>query len=146
MTVTRRPLKRWKLWMQQSSGSAVTSTTCTEDPLTAVVNNKSRKWNLMTKHSKHPASDSPSVPAVPLDDEVTNCSGDNIPVRLSFNLHGWFQRGRLALIGECTQPAKSRLRGAAVCHNQYTCAITSEDDALLKELKKGGEPWDEIIK
>ncbi|KAL2373981.1 hypothetical protein RJ035_007524 [Blastomyces gilchristii] len=133
--VTRQPRKRRKLWTRQSSRSVVTSDTCTGDPSpTAVVNNKPGKWNPTMKYDKNPVSDSSSVSTVPLDDAVMNQSGDSIPVS-----------GFLS----------SYVAGSKVCYTITFChketgrllsANANKDDALLKELKEGGEPWDEITK
>ncbi|EQL32743.1 hypothetical protein, variant [Blastomyces dermatitidis ATCC 26199] len=133
--VTRQPRKRRKLWTWQSSRSVVTSDTCTGDPSpTAVVNNKPGKWNPTMKYDKNPVSDSSSVSTVPLDDAVMNQSGNSIPVS-----------GFLS----------SYVAGSKVCYTITFChketgrllsANANKDDALLKELKEGGEPWDEITK
>ncbi|ODH31990.1 hypothetical protein ACO22_03418 [Paracoccidioides brasiliensis] len=68
--------------------------------------------------------DSHGVPAVPQDNTVTSRSSDDIPV--SGFLSSYLSRSRSP-----SQPV-------------YVCP--SEGNALLKKLKQGGVPWDEIAK
>ncbi|KKZ66230.1 hypothetical protein EMCG_08047 [[Emmonsia] crescens] len=154
--VTRRPCKRRKLWTRRSSRSVVTSAACTGDPSpTAVVNDKPGKRNPTTKHDKNPASDSSNVSAVPLDDAVTNRSGDDIPVsgflssyvagsRVCYTITFCHEEtGRLLSANANGLSSLGREERPSVATG-IRVPFTSEDDALLKELKEGGEPWDEI--
>ncbi|EQL29701.1 hypothetical protein BDFG_07695 [Blastomyces dermatitidis ATCC 26199] len=157
--VARRPRKRRKLWTRRSSRSVVTSAACTGDPspAAAVVDDKPGKRNPTTKHSENPAGDSFSVSTVSLDDAVTNCSGDDIPVssflsssvtesRVCYTITFCHEEtGRLlsATANDLSNPGREGRLSVATGR----CApFTSEDDALLKKLKEDSEPWDEIAK
>ncbi|EDN05426.1 predicted protein [Histoplasma mississippiense (nom. inval.)] len=156
--VARRPRKRRKLWTRRSSRSVVTSAACTGDPSpAAVVNDKPGKLNPTTKHSENPARDSSSVSTVSPDDAVTNRSGDDIPVsgflssyvagsRVCYTITFCHEEtGRLlsANANDLSSPGREGRRSVATGRR---VPFTSEDDALLRELKEDGEPWDEITK
>ncbi|EEH17296.1 hypothetical protein PABG_07457 [Paracoccidioides brasiliensis Pb03] len=156
--VARRPRKRRKLWTRRSSRSVVTSAACTGDPSpAAVVDDKPGKRNPTAKHSGNLASDSSSVSTVSPDDAVTNRSGDDIPVSgfLSSSVAGsrvcytitfcHEETGRLlsATANDLSSPGREGRPSVATGRR---APFTSEDDALLKELKEDGEPWDGITK
>ncbi|EDN09666.1 predicted protein [Histoplasma mississippiense (nom. inval.)] len=155
--VTRRSRKRRKLSARSSSVSTVSSTACTDDPpLTALINDKKSR-NPTKKYHKNPASDSSCVPAVPQDDTVTKRSGDDIPVSgfLSSYLSGskvcytitfyHEEAGRPLSVKANGLSSPSRKKQPPVATGMRV-PFASEDDALLKELKEEGEPWDEIAK
>ncbi|EDN03896.1 predicted protein [Histoplasma mississippiense (nom. inval.)] len=154
--VTRRSRKRRKL-SARSSVSTVSSTACADDPsLTALPNDKKSR-SPAKKYYKNPASDSSRVPGVPQDDTVTKHSGDDIPVSgfLSSHLSGskvcytitFYHQdaGRPLSVKANGLSRPSRKKQQPVATGMRV-PFASEDDALLKELKEEGKPWDEIAK
>ncbi|EDN06496.1 predicted protein [Histoplasma mississippiense (nom. inval.)] len=154
--VTRRSRKRRKL-SARSSVSTVSSTACADDPsLTALPNDKKSR-SPAKKYYKNPASDSSRVPGVPQDDTVTKHSGDDIPVSgfLSSHLSGskvcytitfYHQDAGRPLSVKAnglSRPSRKKQQPVAT---GVRVPFALEDDALLKELKEEGEPWDEIAK
>ncbi|OJD23052.1 hypothetical protein ACJ73_05599 [Blastomyces percursus] len=148
--VTRRLCKRRKLWTRRSSGSAATPAACTGDPSpTAVINNKPRKRNPTKKHGKNPASEASRVPSVPLEDAVTNRSGDDIPVSgfLSSYLTGSTvcytitfcheEAGRLpsANANGLSSPGRE---GRPSCRGWCTCAIYLGGRRATERTQGGG--------
>ncbi|OJD09856.1 hypothetical protein ACJ73_10051 [Blastomyces percursus] len=148
--VARRPRKQRKLWTRRSSRSVVTSAACTGDPSpAAVVDDKPGKRNPTLKHSENPAGDSSSVSTVSLDDAATNHAGDNIPVSgfLSSSVAG----SRVCYTITFCHEETARLLSATANDlsspgREGRRSVATDDDALLKELKEDGEPWDEITK
>ncbi|QSS56971.1 hypothetical protein I7I53_05341 [Histoplasma capsulatum var. duboisii H88] len=152
--VTRRSRKRRKV-SSRSSVSTVSSTACTEVPSSTVLINDKKPRNPM-KYCKNPAGDSHCVPAVPQDDTVTRCSGDDIPVSgfLSSHLSGSKVCYTITFYHEeAGQPLSAKANGLSSPSRKKKPPATgmrvpfaSEDDALLKELKEEGVSWDEIAK
>ncbi|EDN11292.1 predicted protein [Histoplasma mississippiense (nom. inval.)] len=156
--VARRPRKRRKLWTRRSSRSVVTSAACTGDPSpAAVVDDKPGKRNPTTKHGENPAGDSSSVSTVSLDDAVTNRSGDDIPVsgflsssvvgsRVCYTITFCHEEAGRLLSATASGLSSPGREGRPSVATGRRVPFNSEDDALLKELKEDGEPWDEIVK
>ncbi|OJD17647.1 hypothetical protein ACJ73_08781 [Blastomyces percursus] len=156
--VTSRSRKQRKL-STRSSMSTVSSTASTlsiNDPSSTVLIND-KKPRTPTKYCKILANDSHGVTAVPQDNTVTSCSCDDIPVSgfLSSYLSGSKVCYTITFYHEkAGQPLSAKANGLSSPSCKKQPPVTTslrvpfalEDDALLRQLKGEGKPWDEIAK